>query len=1085
MNTKLSLALLLSIIIFYSCNKENSLKKTNNQSYLFKKLLPETTGVTFKNVIEDNVKHNIINYIYYYNGGGVTVGDFNNDNLPDIYFVSNKGDNKLYLNKGDLTFEDITNKAGVKGNADWQTGATIVDINNDGNLDIYVSAVSGLLDFKGHNELYINNGDNTFTERSKEYNLNYEGFSTQAYFFDYDKDDDLDVYIVNHAVHTKTSHGPALLREKRTSLTGDVLLENDNNKFINSSEKAKIYGGVNSYGLSASIADFNNDGWDDIYVCNDFHEDDYYYINNQDGTFTESLADKFSVISRFSMGSDAADVNGDGFQDIITLDMLPKDERAVKESEGDDTMLNVHLQLQKLGYQDQYARNMLQINNAGEYFHEEALYNNLASTDWSWSPLIADFDNDGYQDIFVANGILRRPNNLDFRMYVASKYKYRDKKQSKDEWLLASLDEMPSGSVPNQIFKGNNSKFESKNNEWIEDLSTLSNGAAYADLDLDGDLDLATNNMNDFALIYENTAGNNYIKLNFIYAGKNRNGIGTKAIVYTKNKTQLKQLFNSRGFISSVTNNLHFGLDSIKAIDSINIIWPNNQKQTIKNIEINKLVTIKYDPKLSEKWIPNTSIKKNLFTKANIIDYTHKEDRYNDFYVERLIPYKVSTSGPAFALGDIDGNGYDDVFIGNSSGNPAKLFLNNGNELTPKNTLNIEEDALFEDTSAAFFDADNDGDLDLYVGSGINQSRNWKYEVDRFYRNDNGTFVRSSSIPNNKYITSSVKPYDYDQDGDIDLFIGIRSNPNDFGEAINSYLLNNDGKGNFKIDTNFKLQSHVTDAIWEDLNNDNIKDLIVSTEWDYPRIYINNKGKLEPTKEFSSLTGLWQTVTTFDIDKDGDQDILLGNWGNNTKFKASEEAPLVMYHSDFDNNGKKETVVAYNVDGKYYPIYSKDELASQMNIIKKRFVKYEDYAMKTINQVLTKEALNKATKYEINNLFSGYIENNNGTFDSFKSLPKSFQLAPINSFNKITLNKKQNILAFGNSKSVNTFHGGYESNKGLLLKDKDHYSKTSSLGISPIDTEVRNASIIDLKDKKVLLVIPNNDTIKSYFVNEK
>jgi hypothetical protein len=1071
------LTIVILSILLTRCSTETKTK------YLFERVPSNYSNINFINKVEDDVKHNIINYIYYYNGGGVSVGDFNNDNLPDLFFVSNKGDNKLYLNKGNLKFEDITEKAGVKGLADWQTGATIVDINNDGFLDIYVCAVSGLLDFKGHNELYINNGDNTFSEKSKEYNLNYKGYSTQAYFFDYDKDDDLDVYIVNHAVHTKTSHGPALLREKRTGLTGDALLQNTNNKFSDYSEKAKIFGGANGYGLSASIADFNNDGWDDIYVCNDFHEDDYYYLNNQDGTFTESLENKFSMISRFSMGSDAADINGDGLQDLITLDMLPKDERAVKESEGDDTMLNVQIQLQKLGYKDQYARNMLQINNSGEFFNEEALFNGVADTDWSWSPLIADYNNDGHQDLFIANGILRRPNDLDFRMYIASTYKYRDKTKSKDEWLLESLKEMPKGIMPNQIFKGNSYKFQNKNSKWIEDYPTISNGATYADLDLDGDLDLITNNMNDFSFIYENTTTKkNYIKLNFEYTEGNKNGIGTKAIVYSKGKQQLKQLYNSRGFISSVSNNLHFGLDTINKVDSIKVIWPNNKEQTISNIESNKLVTIKFEEKKSQKWIPKPLKGKNAFTKTNTIEFVHKEDKYNDFYVERLIPYKVSTSGPALSIADIDKNGFEDVFIGNGCGSPGKLFLNNGQELLEHKIPNIEKDLFFEDTCASFFDADNDGDLDLYVGTGINERRNWKYELDRLYINNDGNFIKSNSIPPNKNIASCVKPYDYDNDGDIDLFIGNRSNPDDFGQSINSYILVNDGKGNFEIDQNFILKSHVTDAIWTDLNNDSIKDLIVTTEWDFPKIYLNQKGKLTLTKKFPNLMGLWQTVSTYDVDNDGDKDILLGNWGTNTKFEATEEAPLHMYYSDFDNNGKNETVLAYNIEGKYYPIYSKDELASQMNIIKKRFVKYKDYATKTIDQVLTKQALNKATKYYVNNLNSGYIENNNGAFDNFFALPKDFQLSPINTFCKIELNSKEHILAFGNNKSVNTYHGGYESMKGLLLSGLDNYSFTKSYGIDPFEQEIRNSAVVSLKDKKVLLIIPNNDTIKSYSI---
>lgn len=1085
MKTKLIFIALISLI-FSNCKNKLPLKNQTKQDYLFKKLTPEATGISFRNEIKDDVKHNIINYIYYYNGAGVSVGDFNNDNLPDLFFVSNKGDNKLYLNKGNLNFEDISEKAGIQGKADWQTGATILDINNDGHLDIYICAVSGLLDYKGYNELYINNGNNTFTESSKEYNLDYVGYSTQAYFFDYDKDNDLDVYIVNHAVHTKTSHGPALLREKRTGLTGDVLLKNTGNKFTDYSEEAKIFGGANGYGLSASIADFNNDGWEDIYVCNDFHEDDYYYLNNQDGTFTESLADKFSMISRFSMGSDAADINGDGFQDLITLDMLPKDERAVKESEGDDTMLNVQLRLQKLGYKDQYARNMLQINNSGNFFNEEAIYNGIEATDWSWSPLIADYDNDGHQDLFVANGILRRPNDLDFRMYVASTYKYRDKNQSKDEWLLNSLQEMPKGDIPNQIFKGNSSKFENKNNDWIEDVPSISNGATYADLDLDGDLDLIVNNMNDFSRIYENTTTNkNFLKLNFNYIEGNPNGIATKAIVYTKEKSQLKQLFNSRGFISSVSNNLHYGLDTISQIDSVRVIWPNNKTQLLKNIEVNKLNNITYNQKESITWKYNNKKTKQIFKKSDIIDFKHKEDKYNDFYVERLIPYKVSTSGPTITTGDIDNNGFDDLFIGNSCGNSAKLYLNNGTKLIPTKSETLENDAFFEDTSSTFFDADNDGDLDLYVGSGINERRNWKYEVDRLYINNNGNFIRSNSIPENRNITSVVKAHDFDNDGDIDLFVGNRSNPNDFGQSVTSYLLVNDGKGNFSIDKNFNLVSHVTDAIWTDLNNDNKKDLIVTTEWDYPKIYLNNNGSLNLSNKFPNLMGLWQTVTTFDVDEDGDQDILLGNWGTNTKFRASEAAPLNMYHSDFDNNGKKETVLAYNIDGKYYPIYSKDELASQMNIIKKRFVKYEDYATKTIEQVLTPKEIKKATKYYVNNLNSGYIENKNGTFDNFVSLPKTFQLSPINSFCKISINNSPNLLIFGNNKSVNTYHGGYESNKGILLRSHNDYSSSTNFGIMPLEQEVRNSILLNFQNQTTLLIAPNNESIQSYTINEK
>lgn len=1071
--------LTLCLLLFFACSKKNK-----KESFLLEEVSPKKSGVNFINKIKDDVQHNIIRYIYFYNGGGLSVGDINNDNLPDIYFVSNKGNNKLYLNKGNLTFEDITTKANVSGYASWQTGSTMIDINNDGYLDIYVCAVTNQLGFKGHNELYINNGDNTFTEKSKEYGLDFKGFSTQAYFFDYDKDNDLDVYIVNQAVHTKTSHGPALIRKKRTALTGDVLLKNNNNKFQNASEEAKVFGGVNGYGLSASIADFNNDGWDDIYVCNDFHEDDYYYINNQDGTFSEKLSESFSMISRFSMGSDAADINNNGYQDLITLDMLPKDERALKESEGDDSMLNVHLRLKKLGYQDQYARNMLQINNDENIFSEEAIYNGIEATDWSWAPLFADFNNDGYNDLFVANGILRRPNDLDFRMYIASTFKKSYK--SKNQWLVESLSEMPSGKVPNEIFKGNSDSFTNMNNKWIKNKPSLSNGAVYVDLDLDGDLDIVTNNLNEPATIYKNNTNSNnkFISITPKFIGNNINGIGTKIKLYQQNITQTKQLFNSRGFMSSVENKLHFGLDSINKIDSIQVIWPNNKTQTLKNVKTNQQLTLKYDTDNCTNWNQKNKNKNTLLKKENLINFTHKEDEYNDFYYERLIPYKVSTSGPAIAKADIDGNGFEDLFIGNSSGKKAVFFFNNGKKLIQKEFTQISKDSLFEDTCATFFDADNDGDLDLYVGSGINNKRNKTYELDRLYINTGKDFVKETSIIKNHNITSCVIAFDADEDGDNDLFIGNRSNPDSFGEKQPSHLLLNDGKGNFIIDKTFDLKAFVTNAVLEDIDNNGKKDLLISTEWDTPKIYLNQNSKLNLINSEIAKNGLWQTIKPFDIDNDGDKDILLGNWGTNTKYKANSKKPLLMYYSDFDNNGKKETVVAYNSNNKYYPIYSKDELASQINIIKKRFVKYKDYALKTIDQVLTKKALDKAIKLDINNTQSGYLENNNGNFDKFIPFPKDFQIAPINSFSELHINNEKNILVFGNNTSVNTYHGGYESLKGLLLKNNNSYFPTSSLGIEAINSQVKDAKRIKLKNKEILVIISNNDNVKTYTIDE-
>jgi len=1075
------LGLILVLLLLTDC-----INKKSDVALLFSKKINTYTKVNFKNNISDDTTYNIVNYLYYYNGGGVAIGDINNDSLPDIYFVSNRGENKLYLNEGNLKFKDITASASVKGSSDWNTGVTMVDINNDGLLDIYVCAVTGLLDFKGHNELFINNGDGTFTEKSSAFGLDFKGYSTQAYFFDYDKDGDLDTYLVNHAVHTKTSHGPALIRKKRSGLVGDVLLRNDNQKFNNISEESNIFGGVNGYGLSASIADFNNDGWDDIYVCNDFHEDDYYYLNNQDGTFKESLASNFAYTSRFSMGSDAADINGDGYQDLITLDMLPDNEKVLKESDG-DVSYDIQTFLIEQGYHKQYARNMLQMNTDSNYFEETGLYNNIAATDWSWAPLIADFNQDGHQDLFISNGIYKRPNNLDFMRFIANSFKNKPKNRSKNDWLINSLKEMPEGKAPNHIYEGNSKTFVKRTGEWIDNTPTLSNGAIYADLDLDGDLDIVTNNLNDYAAIYENNTNvsKNYIKLKFNYSVNNRYGIGTKAILYSKDKKQSKQLFLSRGFISSVEPKLHFGLGNETVIDSLLIIWPDNTFQKINNPEINQEINIKHTIGNLIYNYQNNTKKNTIFNKTELINYIHSEDDYNDFNHEKLIPYKVSTSGPALATGDINNNGYKDIFIGNSSGKKAQFYINNGVKFTQISIPEIENDSLSEDTDAIFFDIDNDKDLDLYVVSGINSKRNSTDENDRLYINEGKRhFVKSKgNIPDNLMNGSCVKAYDYDNDGDVDLFIGNRSDPNDFGAIVNSFLLNNNGKGKFLIDKQFSLKSKVTDAVWEDLNNDGIKDLIVSTEWDTPKIYINKNGVLKEKSVNQALNGLWQTVTTYDIDSDGDQDIVLGNWGLNIKFQASKETPLNMYHSDFDNNGKKETVLAYNIDGTYYPVNSKDELSSQMNYISKKFVNYKEYANQPIEKIIGAEKLTKADLYKVHTFASGYLINNNGNFEEFVKLDTPFQLSPIMSFLKIYDNQ---LLVAGNFYGLNTYHGIFNSNNGYLIyqdstKENFQYKKAIYLGLDLYKNQTRKMAIIKIKNKNLLLTLQNNDSLKTYY----
>lgn len=1069
---------LLIISICFACTTE----KENQTDFLFKEVSSKNSGIDFSNYIKEDNEHNIIKYIYFYNGGGVAVGDINNDKLPDIFFVSNQKKNKLYINKGDLKFEDVSISSGISGNSSWNSGVSMVDINADGFLDIYVCAISELLDFEGHNELFINNGDGTFSEKSKEYGLDYQGYSTQSYFFDYDKDGDLDMYLVNHAIHTADSHGPSNIRNKRMPLVGDILFKNDNGKFIDVSDEANIYGGGNGYGLSASIADFNNDGWEDIYVCNDFHEDDYYYINNKDGSFTESLEHSFSVSSRFSMGSDAVDINKDGYTDLITLDMLPSDEKAIKESEGEDVMLNSEKQMRRLGYKNQYTRNMLHISNNGTYFSEQAIINNISNTDWSWSSLIADFNNDTHQDLFITNGILRRPNDLDFTKFISTKYKSGTDSKD-DSWLYKSLDEMPSGKVPNEIFEGDSKNFTNRTGSWINKNPSISNGAVYADLDLDGDLDLVLNNLNELASIFENTTTNkNYLSISLNYKDKNTEGVGSKVTLYANNGLQTKALYKSRGFISSIESKLNFGLDTINKIDSVQIIWPNHTLQTIINPKLNQNLIVNYvDSDLKYQF--KQPITSPYFEKDSSLEFTHSEDSYIDFYRERLIPYMVSKQGPAFDIGDIDNNGFKDLFIGNASGKEAALYLNDGIKLNRQSIPSIIADKTCEDNVARFIDIDNDNDLDLYVGSGVNilASNVTKSLEDRLYINTNGHFEKSKNkIPSNLLITSCVISNDYDSDGDMDLFVGNLSHPTKFGENVESFLLNNDGKGNFSKDEKFKLISKVNNAVWKDINNDGLEDLIVATEWDTPKIFINSNGVLKETLINNEvMNGLWQSVTTYDIDEDGDQDILLGNWGLNTKFSLNS-GPLKMYYNDFDKNRKKETIIAYNINGEYYPIHSRDELASQMIGIKKRFLTYEDFALKTVEDIVGINALKTATEFEVNNLASGYLENNNGEFDTFVPFPAEFQLAPINTFSALEIDNQTQLLVSGNSLKVSAYHGSYTSLKGYILKNINEFKPVSNFGITPFSSQIKGVNTLAMKDKNLLLIIKNDAPVESY-----
>ncbi len=1072
--------LLFVSILLVGCSKRQ-------ENLLFKKLPSSESNITFVNELDSKKNISILDYLYYYNGGGVALGDINNDGLVDIYFSSNQGKNKLYLNKGNNKYEDISAKAGVEGSSDWESGTIMADVNGDGYLDIYVCAVVGINGFEGHNELFINNKNNTFTESAAEYGLDLDNYSSSAAFFDFDLDGDLDMYLLNHAVHSELSYGNADIRKKRSYECGDKLFRNENGKFVDISEQAGIFGGANGYGLGLAVSDFNQDGYPDIYVCNDFHEDDYYYLNNGDGTFTESLKQHFGHTSRFSMGIDVADINHDAFPDIMTLDMLPENEKVLKSSAGDDNPQMFKVRTEKLGYHCQYTRNMLQINQGGTNFTETALMSGVAASDWSWSSLFADYDQDGEQDIFVCNGIPKRPNDLDYIKYYSND---RVKTKISSTKLLdkEALKRMPSGKVTNYIFQGGaDLNFKNKSADWIENDSIISNGSGYADLDNDGDLDVVTNNLNSEASIYINQTNSqsNYLKIKLQFQGKNTFAIGTKVISYSKGKKQYKELQTTRGFQSSSEPMIHFGFKKEAKVDSIVVIWPDKTYQTLKGVKTNQTLTIKANTtRKSFDYSRLHPVVLPIFKKTDSnlgINFTHQENDFVDFVYQKLIPYQRSDRGPATAIGDLNGDGKDDIFFGGAKDIPAQIFLQNGNGFSKKAYPSIEKDAVYEDASAVIADFNNDKNNDLYVASGGGQ--NASDLQDRLYLGKNLTATTLPSLMQN---ASLVKAFDYDKDGDVDLFVGNNSKNNRFGSTSDCYLLNNNN-GNFTIveTKTFSGIGMVSDAVFSDFNKDGKTDLIVVGEWMKPTFFANTNGRFSNVTETilpEKCNGLWQSIQPFDIDGDGDLDYLVGNWGLNSKFKASQEFPMKMYYDDFDKNESFETIVAIEKEGKYYTTMGLDELAEQFSgLVKKKFNAYKDFAGKTVEEIFDPALLDKAKLYEVHNLKSGYLKNNNGKF-TFVPFLNVLQVAPITCFVKSNFDgdAKEEVFAAGNYFGVTPYHSRFDGFSGALIKNDKTILLGNQIGIDLTQKAVRHLDILNVKGKKHLLITINNKPAEVY-----
>lgn len=1046
------------LLFFTACQTDDQF--IVNENALFHLLTAQESGIDFKNEVTDVQGNNFLLYEYFYNGAGIGVGDFDKDGLPDLFFAGNQMPNKLYLNQGDLHFKDITTPAGILNDKGWSTGVTVSDVNGDGWLDIYVArsgAPSAYTPENRANLLYINNGATdgavTFSEKAAEYGIADQGHATHAAFFDYDNDGDLDLYVVNHPIkwRQKTSY---TLDEKLTKFdeyTTDKLFRNDGQqKFTDVSKEAGIQAAA--FGLSINVTDINQDGWLDIYLTNDYWVPDFLYINQKNGTFANEFRQYFEHLTQFSMGADIQDINNDGLEDILAVDMMPEDNFRWKTHEPPANYDKLELHFHK-GYGTQYKRNTLQLNNGEGQFSEIAQLAGIAYTDWSWAAFFADFDNDQWKDAFIANGFRRDYSNWDFMQYDLPAFINKKGGVGSFE-SLDVLKEIPVQKLQNYIFKNKGDlTFDKKVVDWGFEHETYSNGAVYADLDNDGDLDLVVNNINDRAFVYRNrlseTQKTNYIQFS-LESDQHDEAIGTQIIVTTKDGQQFQRYSPYRGFMSSVSRLLHFGLGDNETIDKVEVHWKNGNIQTLTNIAANQVLNLKQSDAQAP---PNNEgqTEPPLFkdiTAQSGIDYEHIESDYNDFKLEPLIPHMFSCAGPSLATGDFNGDGLEDAYIGASFTEKGVLYQQQQDgTFSPHITKAFAKDNLYEDTDALFFDADGDGDQDLLVVSGSNEyEEGSRVYHDRLYINKGkGNFeIDETALPKLATSASCAKVADYDQDGDLDIFIGGGIVPHKYPLAPASFLLKNEG-GKF-TDVTGEVMPQVAkigllkDALWTDFNQDGWTDLIVVGEWMPITFFKNKKGTgFENVTEQTGLanyTGWWNTIAEGDFDADGDMDYMAGNLGLNSRIKGSPKEPVTLHAKDFDGNGNIDAVLSIFVQGKSYPYATRDELRDQMVFLKSKFLRYEDYADKSVDEIFTAEQLQDALVLQATHFSSSYIQNNgDGTF-SLTALPNEVQTAPVNSIVTHDFNGDNHldVLMVGNAHAANAMIGKHDASIGWYLE---------------------------------------------------